>query len=209
MKLVVLTAPSGAGKTTIARHLLQATPSMRFSVSATTRPARPGETHGVDYFFLSQQEFDRMKDAGSFIEYEEVYDGLFYGTLRSELEAATADAPILLDIDVKGAINVKREYGDDVYVVFIKAPSLSELKNRLELRATESAHSVEARLQRAREEQKFEDQFDHVVINDQLDDAVAETILQVKEFLLATGRIPPGTNLNTDQFPKGNANQNC
>ena len=192
MKLVVLTAPSGAGKTTIARHLLDAIPSMKFSVSATTRPARRGETHGVHYHFLSRDEFDQKRDAGDFIEYEEVYEGLFYGTLKSELELATADAPILLDIDVKGALNVKREYGDDVYVVFIKAPSLDELRKRLEFRATESAHSVESRLQRAREEQKFEDRFDHVVINDNLDDAVAETISQVTEFLWATGKNLPG-----------------
>jgi len=192
MKLVVLTAPSGAGKTTIARHLLDAVASLRFSVSATTRPTRPGEIHGVHYYFLSREEFDEKKDAGEFIEYEEVYEGLFYGTLKSELEAATAAAPILLDIDVKGALNVKREYGDDAYVVFIKAPSLHELRKRLELRATESAHSVESRLKRAREEQKFEDRFDHVVINDDLDDAVAETISQVTEFLWATGRNLPG-----------------
>lgn len=189
MKLVVLTAPSGAGKSTIARHLLDAIPSMRFSVSATTRPARPGETHGVHYHFLSRDEFDQKRDAGDFIEYEEVYEGLFYGTLKSELESATADAPILLDIDVKGALNVKREYGDDAYVVFIKAPSLKELRKRLEFRATESAHSVDSRLKRAREEQKFEGRFDHVVINDNLDDAVAETISQVMEFLRATGKI--------------------
>ncbi len=206
MKLVVLTAPSGSGKTTIARQLLDALPSMRFSVSATTRAPRSGETHGVDYYFLSQENFDQMKDAGAFIEYEEVYEGLFYGTLKSELETAEADTPVLLDIDVKGALRVKREYGDHAYVVFIKAPSLSVLRKRLELRATESTHSVEARLHRAGEEQDFEDRFDHVVVNDVLDDAVAETISQVMEFLLATGSDILSKDPTTDQPSTGNVN---
>lgn len=191
MKLVVLTAPSGAGKTTIAQHLLKAIPGMRFSVSATTRPARPGEQDGVDYFFLSSNEFDKMKEADAFVEFEEVYPGLFYGTFKSEIEGGTAEAPVLLDIDVKGALNVKRTYGDSVYVVFIKAPSLTELKHRLTRRATDSAHSVEERMRRAREELTFEHLFDHVVVNDDLEQAVSETIVQVKEFLSATSDFAP------------------
>jgi guanylate kinase len=159
---------------------------MRFSVSATTRSARPGEQDGVDYHFLQEDEFNRMRDAGAFVETEEVYPGLLYGTPKSELESGSASRPVLLDIDVKGALNVKQQYGDRVYVVYIKAPSLAELKKRLNLRATESAHSVEARLRRAREELKFEDRFDHVVVNDDLDRAVAETINQVNAFLSAT-----------------------
>jgi guanylate kinase len=185
MKLVVLTAPSGAGKTTIARYLLESIPGMRFSVSATTRPARVGERDGEDYFFLSGDEFDRMKRSGAFVEYEEVYPALWYGTLKSQIEAGTAEQPVLLDIDVKGALNVKKQYGDSAYVVFIKAPSLSELKHRLERRATDSAHSVEERIRRATEELTFEHLFDHVVVNDQLEHAVAETIRQVQEFLSA------------------------
>jgi guanylate kinase len=208
MKLVVLTAPSGAGKTTIARHILSAIPTMRFSVSATTRPARPGETDGVDYHFLTKTQFDELLAAGAFIEHEEVYEGLYYGTLKSELEQATADAPILLDIDVKGALNVKRAYGDSVYVVYIKAPSLEELEKRLRLRATEADHSVEARLRRARDEQKFEDRFDHVVVNDNLQDAVAGTITHVLGFLSATDKFSSGQDQNTDQLPTGNADQN-
>lgn len=186
MRLVVLTAPSGSGKTTIARRLLEAIPGMRFSVSATTRAARPGEKDGLDYHFLSEKEFNRMREAGAFVETEEVYPGLFYGTPKSELESGSASEPVLLDIDVKGALNVKRQYGDQVYVVYIKAPSLSELHKRLDRRATESAHSVEERLQRAREELEFEHRFDHVVVNDNLDNAVSETIDQVKAFLSAT-----------------------
>ncbi len=189
MKLVVLTAPSGAGKTTIARHLLEAISPMRFSVSATTRAARPGERDGVDYHFLLQEEFDQMVQRGAFVEHEEVYPGLYYGTLRAELESAKADEPILLDIDVKGALNVKNEFREDACVVFIKSPSLSVLENRLRSRATESAHSVGERLRRARDELTFEHKFDHVITNDDLDDAVSETIQCVKGFLSA-----PSTN---------------
>ena len=146
----------------------------------------------MDYRFLTKAQFDELLAAGAFIEHEEVYEGLYYGTLKSELEQATADAPILLDIDVKGALNVKRAYGENVYVVYIKAPSLKELEKRLRLRATEADHSVEARLRRAREEQKFEDRFDHVVVNDDLQDAVAGTITHVLGFLSATDTISSG-----------------
>lgn len=191
MRLVVLTAPSGSGKTTIARRLLEAIPGMRFSVSATTRSARPGEVDGSDYYFLREEEFKRMADAGAFVETEEVYPGLFYGTLKKELESGTRDDPVLLDIDVKGALNVKRQYGEHACVVYIKAPSLAEIENRLSRRATDAAHSVEERLHRAREELKFEERFDHVVVNDDLDEAVAETIAQVKEFLSATSGKSP------------------
>jgi len=185
MKLVVLTAPSGAGKTTIARHLLEAFSSMRFSVSATTRVARPGERDGVDYHFLPGEEFDQMLQRGAFVEHEEVYPGLHYGTLKTELESARAEEPILLDIDVRGALNVKNEFGDDACVVFIKAPSLSVIESRLRARATETTPSMTERLRRAREELTFEHKFDHVITNDDLDDAVAETIQWVKEFLSA------------------------
>jgi guanylate kinase len=128
-----------------------------------------------------------MREAGAFVETEEVYPGLHYGTPKSELESGSASEPVLLDIDVKGALNVKQQYGDRVYVVYIKAPSLDELKRRLNRRATESAHSVEERLRRATEELKFEDRFDHVVVNDDLDRALVETISQVEAFLSATG----------------------
>ena len=134
---------------------------------------------------MSPADFDRKIEDGAFIEYEEVYPDLYYGTLRSELESGTSDAPVLLDIDVKGALNVKEQYEDAAYVVFIKAPSLDELQKRLAGRATESGHSFKARIDRAVEESKFENRFDHVVVNDDLESAVDETIRQVNAFLSA------------------------
>ncbi len=184
MKLVVLTAPSGAGKTTIARRLLKEIPGMRFSVSATTREARPNERDGVDYHFLDQSAFNRMVANGDFVEHEEVYPGLYYGTLKSELELATASEPILLDIDVRGARNVKGVYGPDARVIFIEPPSISVLEARLRRRA-DSDHSLQERIDRAHDEMAFKNLFDNHVVNDDLELAVAETIERVREFLSA------------------------
>src|SRR5690606_1858460 len=136
MKLIVLTAPSGAGKTTLARRVMEAVPGLRFSISATTRPPRPDERHGVDYFFLSREEFEAQREAGAFVEFEEVYPGRFYGTLRAELERLATSTAVVLDIDVKGALNVKRLYGDGALTVFIEPPSLGALAERLHARGT-------------------------------------------------------------------------
>jgi guanylate kinase len=186
MKIVVLTAPSGAGKTTIARRLLQAFPTMRFSVSATTRAPRPSEKHGVDYFFLTEEEFKRRLEKDEFVEHEEVYPGLLYGTLKSELEKGTAEAPVLLDIDVRGALRVKESFGDNVRAIYIKPPSVEALIERLKLRATDSVHDLKKREARFHFEAAFENRFDYVVINDDLETAVEETIDIVTTFLLAT-----------------------
>lgn len=159
---------------------------MRFSVSATTRAPRTNEEDGVDYYFLSDKEFRARLGAGEFVEHEEVYPGLLYGTLRSELEKGGPDAPVLLDIDVRGAVSVKTALGQDACVIYIKPPSIDELLARLATRATDSASDVEARKARYRFETGFENRFDYIVLNDDLDTAVAETIDIVHAFLLAT-----------------------
>lgn len=181
--VIVLTAPSGAGKTTIAHRVLAELPEMQFSVSATTRPARPDETDGEDYHFLSTDEFRERIEAGDLLEYEEVYPGQFYGTLRSEIETKSEKGPVLLDIDVDGALNVKRIFGDDALVLFISPPSKDTLRKRLEGRGTEDEQSLADRLNRAEREMEKTNAFDAVVVNDDLDAAVEETLSQIHQFL--------------------------
>ena len=186
MKLLVLTAPSGAGKTTIARRLMAEVPGLRFSVSATTRPPRDGEVEGVHYHFLTPGEFSERLDAGDFLEHEEVYPGRFYGTLRPELEKLATEAgvrAVVLDIDVKGALNVKRLYGDAARTLFVAPPSLAALAARLDARGTEDATQRAVRLERAKLEMAYAPEFDAVVVNDDLDTAVAEAVGLVRAFL--------------------------
>ncbi|MFB3133763.1 MAG: guanylate kinase [Rhodothermales bacterium] len=182
-KIIALTAPSGSGKTTIARRVLAALPEMVFSVSATTRERRPHEKHGVHYYFVSEDEFRELIAAGELIEHEEVYPGRFYGTLRSEVEQKAETTPLLLDIDVEGTLNVKRLYGDDALTIFIEPPSLEVLAERLRRRNTETETSLRHRLDRARRELTYADRFDAVVVNDDLTQAVDETIRLVRQFL--------------------------
>ena len=188
MNLIVLTAPSGAGKTTLARRVMREVPGLRFSVSATTRPPREGERDGVDYFFLSLGEFHERIEAGDFVEFEEVYPGRFYGTLASQLEASAREASgeggaTVLDIDVKGALNVKERFGADVLTLFIAPPSLGELERRLRSRGTETEDRIRVRLERAEMEMAHAERFDHTVVNDDLDRAVGETRDLVRRFL--------------------------
>ena len=186
MNLIVLTAPSGAGKTTLARRLMAEVDGLRFSVSATTRDPRPAERHGVDYFFLSPDAFRQRIEAGDFLEHEEVYPDRFYGTLRQEVEriARTEGVrAVVLDVDVKGAINVKRLYGDAARTLFIAPPSLAALADRLHARGTETDEQVATRLERAKMEMAYATEFDAVVVNDDLDAAVAEAVAHVRAFL--------------------------
>ena len=186
MKLLVLTAPSGAGKTTLARRLMDEVPGLRFSVSATTRPARPGEENDVHYHFLTPDEFSARLAAGEFLEHEEVYPGRLYGTLRPELEAFAARddvRAVVLDVDVKGAVNVKRLYGDAALTMFVEPPSLAALAERLQERGTEDAGRIAERLERAKMEISMAPEFDVVVVNDDLEAAVAEAKAHVRAFL--------------------------
>jgi len=181
--IIILTAPSGAGKTTIAHRVLDKRPDLSFSVSATTREPRSNETDGEDYHFLSQDEFERRINAGDLVEYEEVYPGLYYGTLKSELMKKSTGGGVLLDIDVKGAVNVKNAFGDDAFVIFISPPSVDELKRRLSGRGTETDETISTRLERARMEMDMREQFDEVVVNGDLDQAIEETLEHIDEFV--------------------------
>jgi guanylate kinase len=171
-KVIVLVAPSGAGKTTIANRLLQEFDRVRFSVSATTRPPRKGEVDGKDYYFLSRETFDRLIEEDGFLEWEEFYNGTRYGTLRSEVDKLVESGYFpLLDIEIKGALNIKRIYRTDAVSIFIKPPSLESLRHRLEKRGTETEESLKLRLERAKKEIKYADRFDYCVVNDDLETA--------------------------------------
>ena len=186
-KVVVISAPSGCGKSTIIKAVREM-PGMdlQFSVSATNREPRPGETDGVSYYFLSDDEFRRRLDAGDFVEYCEVYPGRFYGTLKSEVERTRGEGhDVILDIDVVGGVNVKEIFGDEALSLFIMPPSVDELRRRLEHRGTDSDERIAERVGRAEYEIGFAPRYDKVVVNDQLDEAVAET---AKIIALFTGR---------------------
>ena len=183
----MLVAPSGAGKTTLAHMLLDEFDELTFSVSATTRLPRQGETDGKDYHFLSADEFQKAIDRGDFIEWEEFYGGKRYGTLQSEVDKQLdLGYFILLDIEVNGALNVKRLYKDTCLSVFIKPPSIEILEQRLRNRKTEDQASLQLRLERAQKEITFADQFDLVIVNDNLKDAYLELKHAVTNFMQST-----------------------
>lgn len=183
-KLIVFTAPSGAGKTTIVRHLLGKYDNLAFSVSATTRLPRTNEKDGTDYYFMSPEEFRRKIKENAFVEWEEVYENQFYGTLRSEIQRLwDQQFHILFDIDVKGAQSIKKAYPDQSLVIFVKPPSEEILLERLRKRQTENSKNLEKRLKKAAEELKFERRFDKVLVNDELDIALAEAEKLVEEFI--------------------------
>ena len=183
-KLLLITAPSGAGKTTIVRHLLKTFDSLAFSISATTRPKRHYEEEGRDYYFLNQEDFEAIIEKDGFVEWEEVYPGRYYGTLKSELERLWAENKnIIFDIEVKGATNIRNAYPDNSMAVFIKPPSLECLIDRLKGRNTENEDTLKDRIERAKEELLYENKFDKVVVNDDLEKALLDAEIIVKEFL--------------------------
>lgn len=184
-KLIIFSAPSGSGKSTIINWLMAHKElRMAFSISCTSRAPRGGERDGVEYFFVTPEEFRRRIEAGEFLEYEEVYADRYYGTLRSQVERQLAEGwNVVLDIDVKGGCRVKESYGDRALSVFIQPPSVDELRRRLEGRGTETAEAIDMRIARAEEEISFAGRFDRVVVNDDLEKAEGETLRIVREFV--------------------------
>lgn len=185
-KLLIFAAPSGAGKTTIVRHLLQRFPTLSFSISATTRAKRAHETDGIDYYFISREDFQQRIEAKAFAEWEEVYPGQFYGTLHSEIQRLwQAGKDIIFDIDVYGATWLKKRYPDNALTVFVKPPSREVLIERLRQRGTESEETFAKRIVKADEELAFENKLDVVLVNDNLADALLEAEKITSEFLSA------------------------
>lgn len=185
-KLIIFSAPSGSGKSTIINYLLEEHPELNlaFSISATSRPPRGKEQHGVEYFFLSPEEFRQRIDKGEFLEYEEVYPGRFYGTLKAQVEKQSEEGQnVLFDVDVKGGVNIKQYYGNRALSLFIQPPSIKELRSRLEKRGTETPEVINDRIARAEFELGFAPQFDKVVVNDDLEVAKAETLQIIKDFI--------------------------
>lgn len=175
-KLIIISAPSGCGKSTIIGDIMdRGELDLEFSVSATNRKPREGEIDGVNYHFLSDQEFKDLIAENAFVEYEQVYPGRFYGTLRSEIQNRVAQGHnVILDIDVKGGVNVKKQFGDDAMSIFIAPPSIDELRKRLKGRGSDSNEEIEQRVGRAEYELGFQTDYDHVVVNDNLDEAIAQ-----------------------------------
>ena len=183
-KLIIFSAPSGSGKTTIVRRLMDVLSGLEFSVSATSRAPRGVEQHGKDYYFLSAEEFDAKIAEDAFVEWEEVYAGTKYGTLRSEMERIWAKGnTILFDVDVKGGVRLKNIFGESALSIFVMPPSIDELRNRLVGRATDSPEKIEQRIAKAGEELGYAERFDRVVVNDNLEMAVEEVCRIVTEFI--------------------------
>ena len=183
-KLLIITAPSGAGKTSITRHLMKQFPQLAFSVSATTRKPRGNEKEGLDYHFLTEEDFKQKIQHEEFVDWEMVYEGKYYGTLKNELQLIWKLEKIpVLDIDVKGAIHVQQQFPDTSLSLFIEPPSVDELKKRLTARGTETAESLAARINKATYELSFKDQFNKVIVNDELHNAYAEAEKIVGSFI--------------------------
>ena len=185
-KIIIITAPSGAGKTSITRYLLNKfSGKLAFSISAATRQARGEEKNGVDYYFISQEDFTNKIQHGEFVEWEMVYEGKYYGTLKSELARIWSEGKIpVLDIDVKGAIHVQQQYPESTLSFFIEAPSVDELKRRLQSRGTESEESLNARVNKAAYELSFKHSFNEIIVNDDLTKACRQAEVAVAAFIV-------------------------
>jgi guanylate kinase len=185
-KCVIFSAPSGAGKTTIVHHLLDQNIGLEFSVSACSRGPRPNEVNGKDYYFLGVEGFKQKIDENAFVEWEEVYTDNFYGTLRSEVERIWKNGKaVIFDVDVIGGLNLKRIFGENALAVFVEPPSVDELEKRLRGRSTETEDKIAQRLAKAREEISYSEQFDVILINDDLEKACDQAEMLVKTFLAA------------------------
>ncbi len=185
-KMLIVSAPSGSGKSTIVQWLMSEHPELKlyFSISCTSRAPRGTEENGVEYFFLTPEEFKAKIQNDEFLEYEEVYENRFYGTLKQQVESQRQQGQnVVFDVDVKGGINIKKYYGEEALSLFIQPPSVEELRRRLEGRGTDTQEAIEQRLAKAGYEMTFASQFDHVIINDDLEVAKQETLQVVKDFL--------------------------
>lgn len=183
-KVIIVSAPSGAGKTSIVKHVLQFLPELRFSTSATTRNMREGEINGKDYHFLSVDDFKKGIERDDFLEWEEVYANQFYGTLKSEIDKIWDEGKtVIFDVDVKGGLNIKNYFGDNALAIFVEPPTIGELENRLRKRGTETEESLRKRVEKAEYELSFAPKFDKIILNDNLDIASEEMLHTIREFL--------------------------
>ena len=183
-KVVIFSAPSGSGKSTIVNHILKRHPEMEFSVSATSRAPRGQEKNGVEYHFFPADDFRKMISEDKFVEFEEVYAGSYYGTLKSEVQRIWDKGHVIIfDVDVKGGVNLKKYFGEKALSVFIQAPSVEELRKRLIARGTDSAEAIEKRVAKAAEEMTYADKFDSIIVNDDLQTAYNEADTLVDSFL--------------------------
>lgn len=183
-KIIIITAPSGSGKTTLVKRLLAAYPRLSFSISACTRQPRANEVHGTDYYFFSVDKFKELIEQDAFIEWEMVYEGKYYGTLKEDIYRIwdNGQSP-LVDIDVQGAMSVQKKYPDNSLSIFIKAPSIGELRSRLINRGTETIENIEERVQKAEVELPYASRFDSVIVNDDLEKATTELVAIIEDFL--------------------------
>ncbi len=183
-KIIIFSAPSGSGKSTLIGHLLKRFPQLEFSISATSRAPRGSEVNGKEYYFLSNEEFKNKVAAGEFVEWEEVYAGTCYGTLRSELKRIWDKGHVIVfDVDVKGGVNLKKIFGDDALSIFIMPPSVEELRRRLEKRGTDTPETIAKRVAKAEEEITYAPLFDKIVVNDSLETAIADATRITESFI--------------------------